>query len=152
TLEGNPTIRKAVDDQGQQLSPVPEPVAPVAAANPAVVWQTAVVASAGAGNRLATVRLKLGEKPAKTLQELQGSLTAKVLAPTEPIVVLDNVLKAAGKTAQGKDGGSLQLLAVNRQPNGDVHLRIRMENLPGRNPLAGRALGGAVRVQRVQVQ
>jgi hypothetical protein len=152
TLEGSPTVRKAVDDQGQHLSAVPDPAGQAVAANAAAVWQTTVAAGGSSARQVATVRLKLGEKQAQTLRELQGSLTAKVLAPTEPLVVVDNVLKAAGQTAKGKDGGSLQLLAVNPRPNGDVQLRIRMENLPGRNPLAGRVLNGAVQVQRIQVQ
>ena len=41
-----------------------------------------------------TVRLKLGEKKAKALKELTGNFSAQVLAPTEALMTVDNVLIA----------------------------------------------------------
>src|SRR5262249_39290750 len=61
--------------------------------------------------------LKKGEKPAKTLKELKGTLTAEVFGPVKPIITVDNLLKAAGKTFKGDDGGSLEVLDVVKGDN-----------------------------------
>jgi hypothetical protein len=146
SAETHPTITKAITDKGQSLAVAPEPEV----ANPIPVRRGSVVTHSV--NRLVQVRLKLGDNQATVLTALQGTVTAEALTATEPLVVVDNILKAAGKEAKGKDGGSLDILAVDKQVNGDVQLRVRLQNLSGRNVLGVFRPGGGVRFRQVQVQ
>lgn len=91
------------------------------------------------------VRVKLGDKRAKTLKHFSGGLSAQALSQTEPLLAVDNILKAAGTTAKGKSGGSLQVHSVDKLPGGDIQVKLTMENLPGQNP-AG-MIGGMIQVQ-----
>src|SRR5439155_5195430 len=95
--------------------------------------------------RLVNVRLKRGEKPAKTLKELSGTINAQALAQTEALASVDNILKAAGKTAKSKDGGSLQVQTIDKLDNGDIQVKLALENLGGPNPFVG--AGGRVMIQ-----
>lgn len=78
--------------------------------------------------REVTIQLKKGEKASNLLRELKGRLTAKVLTPTEPLVTMKNVMKAAGKKATGKDGEGLELVSINRADNGQVTIQVRVDN------------------------
>jgi len=107
-------------------------------------------------NRLVPIRLKLGEKQAGTLKDFRGTLTCQLLTPTEPLLVVDDVQKATGRTVKGKEGGSLCVLGLDKLDNGDVQLQVRMANLPG-EPLRDlvrpiqmrpRGPGGVVRLRR----
>src|SRR5262249_51647092 len=99
--------------------------------------------------RFVTVRLKRGEKNAKTLKELTGSLNAEALTDTEALVSIDNILKAAGKSAKAKDGGSLQVQSVDKLANGDIQVKIAMENLGGQNFFRGMPGGVVIQGQAV---
>src|SRR5207244_13027097 len=99
--------------------------------------------------RQAALRLKLGDKAAKSLKELKGSFTASALMPTEPLITMDNVLKSAGKTAKGANGGAIHLKAITKMDNGDYQVQISMENVPGGNNAFG---GMGVAVQQIQIQ
>jgi hypothetical protein len=145
----HPTITRAVDDHGQNLTVAPDPGL---AANPNTPTAWGLVTTPSA-NRQVQVRLKRGDKQAKTLKELQGTISAQTLTGTEPLVVVDNVLKAAGKSAKSKDGGSLEVLAVDRQAGGEVRLRLRLHDLAGRNPNGGIFVPrGALQIQQFQVR
>ena len=92
---------------------------------------------------------KLGEKAAKSLKEVKGSFTASALMPTEPLLTVDNVLKSAGKTVKGANGGSLSVKAIDKMNNGDYQVQISMENMPaGNNPFGGMGVG----FQQIQIQ
>jgi hypothetical protein len=96
------------------------------------------------------VRLKPGEKPAKALKELAGKLTGTMLTPTEPLLKVENVLKAAGQVAKGEHGGSLEVASISKEDNGDYKLDVRVVNPPAQNAAGG--AGGRVMVQQIQVQ
>jgi hypothetical protein len=100
--------------------------------------------------RQTTFRLKAGDKKAKTLKELTGSLTGQVLV-SDALITLDDVLKAAGKTANGKAGGSLTLNSIDKKDNGDYHVAMRLENVPGQNPFGGVFGGNGVVIQNIQI-
>jgi hypothetical protein len=87
--------------------------------------------------RTVPVHLKLGAKTAKTLKKLSGQLLIQALKENEPLITMDNVLQAAGKTAPGKDGSVLQVQAVETLADGGVKVQMVLENPPGPNPLAG---------------
>src|SRR5207248_2833413 len=72
SVDGNPALRKVVDDQGQGLVVVPQD-APTSQQTP---WAGAVDArGAPAGPRQVPIRLKLGQKTAKSAKQLEGTLT-----------------------------------------------------------------------------
>jgi hypothetical protein len=142
TISGDPILKRAIDELGQSLTAAPAAATP---ANPAahVAWgrATAVynpyMAYAGGRHQTVVLRLKSGEKRAKSLKDLSGTLSAQVLAPTEVLLKVDNVLKAAGKTVKGEHGGSLEFVSINKDDNGDYRVQIRRENAPGANPFGG---------------
>lgn len=141
TLTTSPRVDKASDDQGQALS------LNMGHGLPAAVAQTHMIYAQG--NRQATLRFKLGEKKAKLLKELTGSLTAQALTPTETLVAAPDILKAGGKTFKGKAGESMHIIAAKKLDNGQFSIQVRMENLPAQNALGG--MNGVV-IQQIQIQ
>jgi hypothetical protein len=179
-------VVRATDDQGQELSQVSDGlVAPalavlgggrarrgaVARAQPAVVGGPAVLWGGLYPQTL--VHLKKGERPAQSLKELTGLLSAQVLTESQPVLVADRVLQAAGKSFKGKGGGSITVNEVVKGNDGKITIRYRLQQppdvLPAGNPIPGArqavglpmpgmpmpvlpAVGGAVQVQIIQAQ
>ena len=77
------------------------------------------------------IALLAKDSNAKVLKELEGIITAEVLTGPEPIVTLDNILKAATKVIVQK--GEYQIEVVDRsETNDQIRLRIRIR-MPVRN-------------------
>lgn len=129
SVSGSPRVDRASDDQGQSLSYVMDPTQSVALL------------------RQAKLHFKLGDKRAESLKELRGSLTAQALMPTETLVSVPNILQAAGKTAKGAGGATLTVASLQKQPNGDIQVQVRMENIPGQNPFGA----NGVVIQQIQI-
>jgi hypothetical protein len=128
-------VTSAVDDQGQHLKQRPTPLVP---APPPDRGRGGVVIINGQvigpeeprpiGNqRHTTVRLAPGSRPAQRLTELSGSVSILAYAPAEALVVVDNVLKANGRTAKGAKAGVLHVIEVRRDADGQVKLRFEAE-------------------------
>ncbi|HEY1861374.1 MAG TPA: hypothetical protein VGG61_13525, partial [Gemmataceae bacterium] len=83
----------------------------------------------------------------KKLNEIHGSVAAEVLTAPAPLITMDNVLDAAGKTAEGKNGGSLKVLEVKRDDKGQVTLKITVDKPPMPQARGG-GFGGRVRMVR----
>jgi hypothetical protein len=146
-IGGSARVAKAIDDQGQALDPAMDPMPNAAAVGngPAVVMpiQMGNPYMTGSNRELVPIRLKLGEKQAKGLKDLVGGVTAECLSPPMELLAIDDVLKAAGKSAKAKDGSGMELVEINKQENGDVRLKVRLDSGQGDN-----ALPGAVRIMR----
>lgn len=97
-----------------------------------------------------TVRLKNGSTVAQTLKHLSMRWTVQLLTPPEPLLVIDNVMQAAGKKAAGKTGGSLEVISIRKENGRDIRVSARLENPPGVNPF-GVQMGGNV-VMRINGQ
>jgi hypothetical protein len=154
TLDGSPRVDKAIGDGDRKLEPIaarqqpgampgtpPMPMAAMWASNP----MTAMM-----GVRHAFVRLKLDEAEVKSLKELSGVLTAKALSATEPLITVEDVLNAAGKTVKGAHGGSIQVQAIDKLENGDYQMKMRLEGLggfPGMMMMPGGPAGGPMQMQ-----
>ncbi len=96
----------------------------------------------------APVRLRMGDRPAKLVKELEGTVTCQVQSPVEPLITVDNVLKAKDVTAEGPDGGSLKVTDVKREGNGQVRVKVVVQP-PAQDVFDGAVLGGrAVRINR----
>jgi hypothetical protein len=164
---GAAQIDRAIDDQGQSLELVPAPVNPpngigngiangIANGNAIVIVNGRVIGPGGmpvAGpipkQRQVPVRLKLGEKAARSLKELTGTLAVQSVKEAEPLLTVDNILKAAGQTVKGSDGRSLQVQAVEKLAEGGFKIQVVMDLPAGPNPnplgnLAGN--GGNIQV------
>lgn len=82
----------------------------------------------GQTNFETVVQLKKGAKAAKAIQELTGVITALVTVPTPPLIEVDNILKAVGKTVKGKQGGHIKVTGVTtQQANGTVTVRFELD-------------------------
>jgi RNA polymerase sigma factor (sigma-70 family) len=95
-------------------------------------------------NLYSSLRLKKGEKPAKSLKQLKGTLTAEILGPIKPIITVDNLLDAAGKKCKGNEGGSLEVLEVVRGEDGEITVKLAID--PPAESVQGMAAAGAVMV------
>ncbi|MBI3409182.1 MAG: hypothetical protein HY040_12615 [Planctomycetes bacterium] len=164
-VTNNVTLEKAVDDQGQMLSLTANmpmgngegggnPVAPAPAAPGGFVILGGLAGSPSpyAANRQVVVRLKAGEKQAKALKELVGSVAATVQAPPEALITVDNVLKAAGTTTKGKTGGSLEVSSIDKMGEGEYKVQFKMETPAGNNAWGAMPGNGAIQFQAVQIQ
>jgi hypothetical protein len=130
-------IEKALDDQDQTLTqimpqvpaappgvgigvpgggPVPLPVA-----RPAVM----PVGPWGGMNPPIAVQLKKGEKAAKSLKELKGTLTAQVLSETKPMITA----KLEKKLYKGDEGGSIKIIEVKTEEK-KTTIRFEFEQPP----------------------
>jgi hypothetical protein len=149
-----PQIDRALDDQGQALInvPVQQPGPPEAPKGPGgiqvakvqrfvmvngkVIFQNEPPTKTST-QRTVPVRLKLGNKAARSLRELSGSLPVQSVKDNQALVTVNNLLKAAGKRFEGADGSALEIQAVDKLPDGGLKVRLVVEDQPQKNPLAG---------------
>ncbi len=124
-------VGKARDDQGQTLAPIessePQP-------NQGEVFNRNGMPAYVGPSPGVTVRLaqfKSGDKPAKSLVELNGFVTLQVRSAPEALVTIDDILKAEGKNAEGKNGGKLTVVGVSKEANGQVRVQVEVEAPPG---------------------
>ena len=100
-------------------------------------------AAAPVNPRHVPIALLAKDVSSKVLKELQGVITAQVLTPPEPIVVIDNILKASAKDAVQKGEYHLQI-EERTENNGTVQLRFRVRAPVQNNFMAfqgGRGVG-----------
>jgi hypothetical protein len=120
-------VQKAVDDRGQKLSPNEAGAAPAGPGGPFVPGRAIGVplwnANAAYSN-VALLRLKKGEKAAKSIKEVQGSVALELLDEARPMVTVEKVAKAAGKTVEGAQGGTIKVLEVKEEKD---QLTVRIE-------------------------
>lgn len=119
-------IDKAVDDRGQKLAQViPQVQGAAGIGGNLVLAPPGVAAGMNAGQvpfigqrvvgwgglgQQVPLQLKKGDKDAKSLKELKGSITAKLLVAPRPVITVDKLDKAAGKTFKGEEGGSIKII------------------------------------------
>jgi hypothetical protein len=144
-------INKAIDDQGQTLEqtaialekadPAKPGAGPVGGPTtlPALPIARPVYTST---HQNIPVQFKKGAKESKSLKELSGVITAQVLAPAKAFITVDDVMKAAGKTINGTEGGSIKILDVSKDKAGNITIRFELEAPAGITPASG--TGGPV--------
>jgi len=155
-------IDRAVDDQGQPLT---QPALFLSqgndfALNPYaqnVVWNVngavyygGYPQTAPTNPNHAPIRLKMGEMPAKMIKQLEGTVTCQVQSPVEALITVDNVLKAAGTSTDGVDGGSIKVVEVNREKNGQVRLKVVVQ--PPSQEIFDPSLGAGLGVRQIQIR
>ncbi len=105
-----------------------------------------------ASQRDVTLQFAAGAKRAKLLQ-LAGTYTAQMIAPPEELGTLTDILKAAGQSAHGKDGGTLKLNAIEKLANGDYQLEMSLETPLDPHMTAGMVMrNGMIQMRQIQIQ
>jgi hypothetical protein len=112
-------IERAVDDQGQNLTQAP------AVANLTINEDAEAAPPRGS---LMPLRLKRGDKPAKKIKELRGTIAAEVLTTPETLLTIDDALKADGQRYPLPDGGEWKLQA--RRKDKEISLRVEFTRMP----------------------
>ena len=107
--------------------------------------------------RIVTVRLKLGEKQAKMIKELTGTLTVQFMSPPEAVATIDNVMQAKGQSAKSKNNDVIVTLDSIEKVGDAFRAQVTLEQ----QPRGGAGIGiapvppappGAPRVAPPQVQ
>jgi hypothetical protein len=154
-------IDKALDDQEQALLQQSEEELPrvgearvpggviIRGRQPLV--RPAVGLASHGGSHVFLVHLQKGTKETRLLKELQGILSAEVRTPLEPLVTVENILQATGKTVEGAKGGSIKVLEASRALHGEIRLRLELDYPPGvvAGDGVGVGIGPGVRLQGV---
>jgi hypothetical protein len=66
-------------------------------------------------------------KDVKKLKEIHGYVAAEVLTPMQPLMSMEDILNAAGKTVEGESGGSIKVMEVKREEKGQVVIHVVVE-------------------------
>jgi hypothetical protein len=109
-------IGRAVDDRGQELT------ASVVNRVQAVRGVRGVMSVSEP-----VVQIRLGDKESKTIKELRGQLSGVALVKTDPLIVVNDIFNAVGKTFKGANGGSIEILGVEKKGDGEVQVQMRQE-------------------------
>src|SRR5439155_7344721 len=107
--------------------------------------------------RQVALRLKLGDKQAKELSELKGSITVQALSVApEALISVREVEKAAGKKADGKSGGFIEVSTFEKQANGSYRVKYCFQSpamlYPANTPVGAPAVMPAQGAVQFQVQ
>jgi len=88
----------------------------------------------------------------RILRTVQGVVSGAILTPPQPLIQIDNILNASGKTFPGPDGESVKVVEVNRSKEGSVALKLLISppiNDPeGSKPMVSAWVGGQMRLRR----
>jgi hypothetical protein len=129
-------VSRAIDDQGQSLTGkltfLGKPAAPRGRASVFINGQPVYPDDPGPSGqvaRLVPVRLQRGEKPAKMLTELNGTLVALVQSAPEVLVSVDNPQKAVGQQVSNGEAG-LKVLEMTKSDDGLYTVRFLVESPP----------------------
>lgn len=144
-----PTLRieKALDDHGQPLTVLTMPTPAPAVGKGAAIARVMPVVSSFDMHQLLTIHLKKGEHASKALRELSGTLSANLASAPEPLITVDKVLEAGGKTFKGKDGGRIKIVDVKKLGNGDYQVQAELQLPAGGQAGQGRIrIGGAIQI------
>jgi len=139
------TVTKAVDDQKQELTqtstdatpanpvggpaggPVFGPVPPGAGLIARPLPVLGVPIGQGGARQDILVHLKKGDKAAKSLTELAGTITATVLGETTPIITATEILKAKDKVFKGGENGQLKIVEVSKTDGGQITIQVELQ-------------------------
>jgi hypothetical protein len=148
SLSGGPRIDQALDDLQQQLH-LALPANPYTdvrmGAFNNIAWNPYPGGSAGSRTQSTQGSFSLGESPASLLKILKGRLPARVRTPAQPLITVDHILQAAGKTVRGVRGGSIRVTEVTKDKEDAYLVRFRLEKPAGLDQVAGftgRVMGG----------
>jgi hypothetical protein len=126
-------VSKALDDQGRQLADItilPKPEAePNRGGGVVVINQVRIDGSRPEPGLTGPIplRLRKGTGTSKSLKELSGALIGVMQTAHEPLVAIDDILKAAGKSVKGEKAGVVKVVEVSNK-DGEVKMRLHVES------------------------
>jgi hypothetical protein len=90
--------------------------------------------------------LKKGDKPSKSIKELTGTVSAEVLGEPKTLITTDEILKAAGNTFKGEEGGSIKIISVDKDEKANqAKVIFEFEQPAGFTPPINVNPGGPIR-------
>jgi hypothetical protein len=123
-------VEKIVDDRGRPVSPLaaaPFDLDALGLLGTGLVWdmngQTPPM-----DVRSLPVRVKTGNRRMKSLKDLEGVVSARVMTPPQSLIAVDNVMQAGGRSLQGPNGESLTVMEAARTPTGEIKIKLRLED------------------------
>jgi hypothetical protein len=131
-------VTKAVNDKNQRLEQVAVDPSPANAQAPGLPGR--IIIGRAAGGRIPNraqpiipspilpVRLTKALNDSQTLKELSGTLTTQALLPSEPLMTVENILKAGGKSYNIKDGTTLRVIEIIQSNDGKVTLSVQLNS------------------------
>jgi hypothetical protein len=145
------TVSKAIDDQKQELTQTAPGLLPLNPPPPGVAGRAVILPVPGPGVGLGVggihkdefVYLKKGDKPSRSLAEMSGVISAHILGEAKPIITADDILKAAGKTFKGGEGGQLKITEATENTNNQVVIVLELQSPADSVPALGAGNGGA---------
>ncbi len=160
-LAGDPRIDQARDEHGEALTLAWADGQDRLAAQREVVLRTYYnpYQAVASNQQNAQVRLRRGSS-SRTIKSLKGTLAVQAPTPPMPLITVDEVLKAAGRTVKGVRGGWIKVLDAGKDAQGNYRVRFKMEAPPGvhsaASPFGDVIIGGNGRirmvVQQIQIQ
>jgi hypothetical protein len=125
----NISVEKAIDDAGQPLTPLPSPARSDQDDGDVInILLNDQDLPVGDASRRFPIRLQPGKNSSQRLAELTGTAVAQVQTAPEALLTVENVLKAVGKSVKGAGGHTLQVLEAAQKPDGDIDLRVEVNN------------------------
>jgi hypothetical protein len=123
-------VGQAIDDRGQSLtqslSRVRFGLDPVNARNPG--YTDIKLHVDGPVTQRIAIDLKPGEQPTTNLSRLEGSVIAQMQTPFEPIITVEPILRAAGRTFKTRDGLTLKIVNINREAEDRVRVQVSLQD------------------------
>ncbi|MFL5241502.1 MAG: HEAT repeat domain-containing protein [Gemmataceae bacterium] len=95
----------------------------------------------GSGSRYVSMRVKKPLDKSKSLKLVQGKITAEVLSPLEPLIVVNDIMQASGENFPGDHGGCVKVVEVAKGEGETLKVRVVVES-PPRNTNGQIFLGG----------
>ena len=77
--------------------------------------------------RLVTLPLRVGDRPARTLAVLEGTVLGEVTLPNQPLAVVEDLPRAAGLGAHGTGDVRLTVLRLATGPDGRTTIKVRVD-------------------------
>jgi len=126
-------IDRAIDDQGQELRPTMEsdPAAPFG--EPVFIAGHSGLPRAllGSGAQQAAVRLQAGARPARSIKELRGRITAQVRTAPQALLEVGDIADATGKAVTGAHGASVTVTDLEKLDAGHFVVRLDLQPAAG---------------------
>ena len=124
-------VEKIVDDRGRPVSPLSADLFDSDAfgllGNSGLLWETNGQVLPMDGRSL-PIRVKTGNRRIKSLKDLEGVVSARVMTPPQSLIAVDNVMQAGGRSLQGPNGESLTVMDAARTPAGEIKIKLRLED------------------------
>ena len=92
------------------------------------------------------IGLSPGERPSTRLSRIEGNVIAQVQTPFEPVITVNSILQAAGRSFKTPDGLSLKIVNVTTDRADRVRIQLNLQDTVAQAAFAGRRAFPANRI------